>query len=66
MFDTCGFCLLQVTPPTSIEKVTGENKTAPKLKTKRKATYVSSATVQKQARAKLTRQKSLNLGLLDL
>ena len=49
MFDTSVFCLLQVTPPTTKPKVS-ENIPGPKLQPKRK-NYVSSAEVQKQAKA---------------
>ncbi|GJR56820.1 hypothetical protein Tco_1498982 [Tanacetum coccineum] len=45
------------TPPSAI-KMIGENKTAPKLQSKRKNVYVSRDTMQKQARMKS--QKSLN------
>lgn len=60
LFDTFTFCFLQVTPPNSLQKV-DENKTAPKLQTKRKATYISREAMQKQARPNMKSQKSLNL-----
>ncbi|GKA87741.1 phosphatidylinositol 3,4,5-trisphosphate 3-phosphatase and protein-tyrosine-phosphatase PTEN2A-like protein [Tanacetum coccineum] len=47
----------KATPPSTIQMI-GENKTAPKLQSKRKNVYVSRDTMQKQARKKS--QKSLN------
>lgn len=60
MFDTFAFCFLQLTPPNSLQKV-DENKTAPKVQIKRKATYISREAMQKQARPNKKSQKSLNL-----
>nr|GEY92043.1 phosphatidylinositol 3,4,5-trisphosphate 3-phosphatase and protein-tyrosine-phosphatase PTEN2A [Tanacetum cinerariifolium] len=48
---------LSTTPPSTIQMI-GENKTAPKLQSKRKNVYISRDTMQKQARMKS--QKSLN------
>ncbi|GJT55096.1 putative transposase, Tnp1/En/Spm-like protein [Tanacetum coccineum] len=47
----------KATPPSTIQMI-GENKTAPKLQSKRKNVYVSRDAMQKQARMKS--QKSLN------
>ncbi|GKE49739.1 hypothetical protein Tco_1480997 [Tanacetum coccineum] len=47
----------KATPPSTIQMI-DENKTAPKLQTKRKNVYVSCDAMQKQARKKS--QKSLN------
>ncbi|GJR13875.1 cullin homology [Tanacetum coccineum] len=58
VFDTRGFCFLQATPPSTIQ-MNVENKTAPKLQTKRKNVYVSSDAMQRQAKKK-SLHKSLN------
>ncbi|GJR82686.1 hypothetical protein Tco_0153471 [Tanacetum coccineum] len=50
--------LPQATPPSTIQMITGENKTAPKVQTKRKNVYVSSDAMQKEANKKRS-QKAL-------
>ncbi|GJR58815.1 transposase, Ptta/En/Spm, transposase, Tnp1/En/Spm-like protein [Tanacetum coccineum] len=52
VFHTRGFCFLQATPPSTIQMITGENQTAPKVQTKRKNVYVSSDAMQKEANKK--------------
>ncbi|GJW26626.1 hypothetical protein Tco_0040437 [Tanacetum coccineum] len=42
----------KATPPSTIQMITGENKTAPKVQTKRKNVYVSSDAMQKEANKK--------------
>ncbi|GJU59618.1 transposase, Ptta/En/Spm, transposase, Tnp1/En/Spm-like protein [Tanacetum coccineum] len=51
---------LEATPPSTIQMITGENKTAPKVQTKRKNVYVSSDAMQKEANKKRS-QKALVL-----
>ncbi|GJW44709.1 hypothetical protein Tco_0073508 [Tanacetum coccineum] len=58
VFDTRGFCFLHATPPSTIQ-MNVENKTAPKIQTKRKNVYVSSDAMQRQAKNK-SLQKTLN------
>ncbi|GKA36621.1 alpha-L-fucosidase 1 [Tanacetum coccineum] len=48
----------KATPPSTIQMITGENKTAPKVQTKRKNVYVSSDAMQKEANKKKS-QKAL-------
>ncbi|GJZ38002.1 transposase, Ptta/En/Spm, transposase, Tnp1/En/Spm-like protein, partial [Tanacetum coccineum] len=48
----------KATPPSTIQMITGENKTAPKVQTKRKNVYVSSDAMQKEANKKRS-QKAL-------
>ncbi|GJY35989.1 hypothetical protein Tco_0421367, partial [Tanacetum coccineum] len=48
----------KATPPSTIQMITGENKTAPKVQTKRKNIYVSSDAMQKEANKKRS-QKAL-------
>ncbi|GJW35153.1 hypothetical protein Tco_0058073, partial [Tanacetum coccineum] len=48
----------KATPPSTIQMITGENKTAPKVQTKRKNVYVSSDARQKEANKKRS-QKAL-------
>ena len=59
MFDTSVFCLLQVTPPTTIPKISEKNPGL-KIPTKRKH-LVSSESLRKQANAKI--QKTLDYGI---
>ncbi|GJX47313.1 hypothetical protein Tco_0272503 [Tanacetum coccineum] len=54
VFDTRGFCFLQATPPSTIQ-MNVENKTAPKLETKRKNVYVSSDVMQGKLRRRVFR-----------
>nr|GEV94794.1 hypothetical protein [Tanacetum cinerariifolium] len=49
--DKRGFCFLHATPPSTIH-MNVENKTAPKLQTKRKNVYVSSDAMQRKAKKK--------------
>ncbi|GJT92040.1 hypothetical protein Tco_1080885, partial [Tanacetum coccineum] len=49
----------KTTPPSTIQMITGENKTAPKVQTKRKNVYVSSDAMQKEANKKRS-QKALH------
>ncbi|GJU83809.1 hypothetical protein Tco_1291355 [Tanacetum coccineum] len=44
----------KATPPSTIQKITGENKTAPKVQTKRKNVYVSSDAMQKEAKRRIS------------
>ncbi|GJR18675.1 hypothetical protein Tco_0967202 [Tanacetum coccineum] len=46
----------KATPPSTIQMITGENKTAPKVQTKRKNIYVSSDAMQKEANKKRSRK----------
>ncbi|GJX74376.1 putative reverse transcriptase domain-containing protein [Tanacetum coccineum] len=55
----CITVLDAATPPSTIQMITGENKTAPKVQTKRKNVYVSSDAMQKEANKKRS-QKALN------
>ncbi|GJU91180.1 hypothetical protein Tco_1303603 [Tanacetum coccineum] len=48
----------KATPPSTIQMITGENKTAPKVQTKRKNVYVSSDAMKKEANKKRS-QKAL-------
>ncbi|GJX52108.1 hypothetical protein Tco_0280477 [Tanacetum coccineum] len=48
----------KATPPSTIQMITGENKTAPKVQTKRKNIYLSSDAMQKEANKKRS-QKAL-------
>ncbi|GJX51125.1 hypothetical protein Tco_0277970 [Tanacetum coccineum] len=48
----------KATPPSTIQMITGENKTAPKVQMKRKEVYVSSDAMQKEANKKRS-QKAL-------
>ncbi|GKA10785.1 hypothetical protein Tco_0690218 [Tanacetum coccineum] len=48
----------KATPPSTIQMITGENKTAPKVQTKRKNVYVSSDAMQKEAKMRIS-QKAL-------
>ncbi|GJS91606.1 transposase, Ptta/En/Spm, transposase, Tnp1/En/Spm-like protein [Tanacetum coccineum] len=48
----------KATPPSTIQMITGENKTAPKVQTKRKNVYVSNDAIQKEANKKRS-QKAL-------
>ncbi|GJS19873.1 hypothetical protein Tco_0448505 [Tanacetum coccineum] len=50
----------KATPPSTIQMITGENKTAPKVQTKRKNVYVSSDAMQKEAKMRIS-QKALDL-----
>nr|GEU51441.1 hypothetical protein [Tanacetum cinerariifolium] len=59
VFDTSVFCLLQVTPPTTIQKIS-DYTSAPKLQSKQK-NYVSRETMQRQARTGKSHM-SLNYG----
>ncbi|GJR72007.1 hypothetical protein Tco_0084372 [Tanacetum coccineum] len=54
----CTTVLDAATPPSTIQMITGENKTAPKVQTKRKNVYVSSDAMQKEANKKRS-QKAL-------
>ncbi|GKF04907.1 hypothetical protein Tco_0035575 [Tanacetum coccineum] len=58
VFDTRDFCFLEATPPSTIQMITVENKTAPKVPTKRKNFYVSSDAMQKESNKKRS-QKAL-------
>ncbi|GJZ66341.1 hypothetical protein Tco_0623037, partial [Tanacetum coccineum] len=44
----------KATPPSTIQMITGENKTAPKVQTKRKNVYVSSDAMQKEAKMRIS------------
>ncbi|GJT38626.1 hypothetical protein Tco_0938491 [Tanacetum coccineum] len=48
----------KATPPSTIQMITDENKTAPKVQTKRKNVYVSSDAMQKEAKIRIN-QKAL-------
>ncbi|GKE12793.1 hypothetical protein Tco_1416344, partial [Tanacetum coccineum] len=48
----------KATPPSTIQMITGENKTAPKVQTKRNNVYVSSDAMQKEAKIRIS-QKAL-------
>ncbi|GJX78019.1 hypothetical protein Tco_0324830 [Tanacetum coccineum] len=48
----------KATPPSTIQMITGENKTTPKVQTKRKNVYVSSDAMQKEAKMRIS-QKAL-------
>ncbi|GKD13028.1 hypothetical protein Tco_1197435, partial [Tanacetum coccineum] len=54
----CTTVLDVATPPSTIQMITGKNKTAPKVQTKRKNVYVSSDAMQKEANKKRS-QKAL-------
>ncbi|GJS31097.1 hypothetical protein Tco_0491717 [Tanacetum coccineum] len=56
--NSCTTVLDAATPPSTIQMITGENKTAPKVQTKRKNVYVSSDAMQKEANKKRS-QKAL-------
>ena len=61
MFDTSVFCLLQVTPPTTIPKIREKNHGPPKVPEKRKQ-MISSEALRKQSQAGKI-QKTLNYGI---
>ncbi|GKC20076.1 hypothetical protein Tco_1022226, partial [Tanacetum coccineum] len=44
------------TPPSTIQMITGVNKTAPKVQTKRKNVYVSSDAMQKEAKMRINQK----------
>ncbi|GJW01730.1 hypothetical protein Tco_1556981 [Tanacetum coccineum] len=48
----------KATPPSTIQMITSENKTAPKVQTKHKNVYVSSDAMQKEAKMRIS-QKAL-------
>ncbi|GJT86906.1 hypothetical protein Tco_1068623 [Tanacetum coccineum] len=46
----------KATPPSTIQMITGENKTAPKVQTKRKNVYASSDAMQKEANMRISQK----------
>ena len=61
MFDTSVFCLLQITPPTTIPK-----NHVLKVPSKRKAKLISTQSLQKKANAGKVVQKALSYGSWDI
>ncbi|GJS59200.1 hypothetical protein Tco_0653984 [Tanacetum coccineum] len=58
----CTTVLDAATPPSNIQMITGENKTAPKLQTKRKNVYVSIDAMQKEANKKRSQKALVDCG----
>ncbi|GJT46243.1 putative transposase, Ptta/En/Spm, plant [Tanacetum coccineum] len=54
----------KATPPSTIQMITGENKTAPKVQTKRKNIYVSSDAMQKEDNKKRSRKALVIDGMI--